>query len=102
MTAEGTSYEVGKNVSCPHQQQQIQNQECSRPLFAQLHQKSERQSDVGERESRNHRRWKRAAEVNSPHGNREKNNWSHGRCESRAINEDRGREQGLAASRIDG
>src|SRR5579863_6768194 len=102
MTAERTSNEVGKNVSRPHQQQQIEKQERSRPLLAQLHQKSERQSDVDKSKSRNHRSRKRAAQVNSSHGNREKNKGSNRSRESRAVNKDRGREQGLLASRVDG
>src|ERR1700674_4065130 len=101
MTAQGTSHEVGKDVPCPHQQQQIQKQERPRPLVAQLLQKSERQSDVPERKRRSHRSGKLSARVNPLHCNREKNKWSHGGGESRAVNEARGREQRLVAPRID-
>ena len=49
MAPQRTSHKVGKDVSRPHQQQQIQEQERTRSLFPNLHQKTQRQGNVGER-----------------------------------------------------
>ena len=84
MASQRTSHKIGKDVSRPHQQQQIQQQECARRLFPNLHQETQRQRDIGERKCRSHGRGKAGAEIGPPHADHQKHKRRDGGRERRA------------------
>src|SRR5205807_2865009 len=89
--AHGAPHKESKNVPRPHHQQKVEDEECARPLFPQLHQASQRNCEIDKVNCRHHGSREGLPQTCPPHSNCPKKKRSQGgekscfTCENRGI-----------------
>src|SRR5262245_16911609 len=97
MPAQISPHKIREYVSCPHQQQQIKKQKCSRPLLSDLDKHPHGKGDISERKNRSRGCQVCGSQVGTAHSDYTKQKRCNGCCKAGGINEDCGRCKRLLA-----